>query len=351
LNIITAILVLSVLIVVHELGHFLVARRNGVGVEKFSVGFGPRVWGVKRGDTEYLLSAIPFGGYVKMVGEDPSSEEPVDEEKSFSHKSVWARMMIVFSGPAFNLTFAVFLFYLIYLIGVPALPAKVGEVQEGGPAAAADLRPGDVITSVDGKPVRTFDELIAIVSKSAGEERTFTVSREDELLSVLITPDSKMGKSVFGEEKEVGRIGIVSVKEPITVRYGPIRALSKSVEQSLWIVRMTLVGIVKIFQRVVPSNTLGGPIMIVQMAGQQAEMGLLNLVFFTAFLSIALGLFNLFPIPVLDGGHLMFFIVEALQGRPVSLRKREIFQQVGLVVLLGIMAFATYNDILRFFTK
>jgi regulator of sigma E protease len=361
-NIVTAVLVLSALVLVHELGHFLAARRLGVGVLKFSIGFGPRVWGFRRGLTEYVISAFPLGGFVKMVGEhdqEPVPAEgaytaapdpPPDPALSFEHKPVWARMIIVAAGPVSNVVFALAVFWVVFMAGVPMLLTEIGTVQPDFPAAEAGLRSGDVVTAIDGQPVETWDELTAIVHASAGVSREFAVRRGGESLTLRITPRSSPSTTVFGEETTVGLVGITPAERFTTRRYNPIAAAGQSLERTGEIMRLTLVGIVKIFQRIVPAQTIGGPIMIVQMAGQQAQLGAINLVFFSAFLSISLGLFNLFPIPVLDGGQIWFLLAEAVRGRPLSRRVREVTQQIGLGLLVLLMLFAFYNDISRIVT-
>ncbi len=347
-SLLTAVFVLSVMIFVHELGHFLAARRAGVGVEKFSLGFGPRIWGMRRGETEYMLSAIPFGGYVKMVGDNPE-EEVEDSEKSFLLKSVWARMGIVVAGPASNILSAVVIVYAVYLFGVPAMLAIVGSTTEDFPAAAAGLQVGDAIVAIDGGELSTWDELTVIVHNSAGVERKFSIRRGDELLDFTITPRPSTSQNIFGEDVAIGLIGITPSEEFTTVRYGPVESFGMSLQWTYSMAKLTLVGLVKMVQGVVPADNLGGPVMIVQAAGRSAEQGVLNLLYFIAYVSVALGLFNLFPIPVLDGGHLFFFAIEAVRGRPLSLRKREILQQVGMVLLISLMLFATKNDIFRIF--
>ncbi|HWR97575.1 MAG TPA: RIP metalloprotease RseP [Candidatus Methanoperedens sp.] len=361
-SILTAILVLSALVLVHELGHFFAARRLGVGVLKFSIGFGPRVWGVKRGQTEYAIAAFPLGGFVKMVGEH--DEEPVpaegaytaaptpppDPATAFENKPVWARMIIVTAGPVANLLFAVAVFWVVFMAGVPTLLTEIGTVQPNFPAADAGLRAGDVVAAIDGKPVETWDELTAIVHASAGVSREFTVRRGGETLALRITPRTSPSRTVFGESTTVGLVGITPAERFATRRYGPLAAGWQSLRRTGEIMQLTLVGIVKIFQRIVPAESIGGPIMIVQMAGQQAQLGAMNLVFFSAFLSISLGLFNLFPIPVLDGGQIWFLLAEAIRGRPLSRRVREIVQQIGLGLLVLLMLFAFYNDISRIAT-
>lgn len=362
-SLLTAIVVLSLLVLVHELGHFAAARRLGVGVLKFSIGFGPRIWGVVRGGTEYVFSAFPLGGFVKMVGEH--EEEPVpaegaytatpaapppDPSLSFENKPVWARMIIVAAGPAANVLFAVLVFWFVFMVGVPMLLPEVGTVQPNYPAADAGMKPGDVITAIDGGAVATWEDLTTVVHASGGIERVFTVRRGGESLTLRITPRASPSSTIFGEPTTVGLVGITPAERYTTRRYGPLAAASLSLRRTGDIVNMTLVGIVKIFQAKVPAKTIGGPIMIVQMAGQQAQAGVLNLVFFSAFLSISLGLFNLFPIPVLDGGQIWFLAAEAVRGRPLSRRVKEVTQQVGLALLVLLMLFAFYNDITRVVT-
>jgi regulator of sigma E protease len=343
---ITAVLVLSFMIFVHELGHFFAAKKSGVGVEKFSIGFGPRIYSVKKGETEYILAAVPFGGYVKMVGDDPD-QEVEDGEKSFLEKPVWKRMAIVLAGPAANLLSAILIMYGVYLAGVPVLKPVVGTVQEGSAAAEAGLAGGDVFLSIDGRPVALWEELTEVVHSSPGRELHFEILREGEAVNFAITPRETKTKNLFGEEISVGLIGITPADEFLTMRYGPVESLQNSFGWTANMIRLTMLSIVKMFQGVLSTKELGGPIMIVQAAGKSAEQGILNLLHFVAYISVALGLFNLFPIPVLDGGHLLFFAIEGVRGRPVSIKVREICQQVGLVLLIGLMVYATRNDILR----
>jgi regulator of sigma E protease len=350
ISVVTAVIVLSFMIFIHELGHFLAAKKSGVGVEKFSIGFGPRLWGTRRGETEYLLSAIPFGGYVKMVGDNPD-EEVEDKEKSFLLKPVWKRTFIVFAGPASNLLSAVAIMYMVYVAGVPAMLATVGTVNEGFPAAEAGMAPGDVIVAVDGEEVETWDDLTGHVHDSAGIEKEFSVRRGDETLVFSITPRPSASENIFGEEVSVGLIGITPGEDFTTVRFGPGEALGMSLKWTYGTIKLTVVIIGKIFRGVVPADNIGGPLMIMQAVGQSTERGLLDLLSLVAYISVALGFFNLLPIPVLDGGHLLFFFIEAVRGKPLGVKTREIMQQVGLVLLVALMLFATKNDIYRLFQK
>jgi len=349
MGLIAAIVVLGFLIVVHEFGHFIVAKRSGVGVLKFSVGFGPRLFGRVVNGTEYVLSAIPLGGYVKMVGEDPTSPEPVDPQVSFSHQNVWKRVAIVVAGPVFNLLFAFVAFTVVLAIygqRVPSDLAKVGSVMPDMPAAQAGLQAGDVVTAIDGTPINTWEELSNAIRASEGKPVSVVVRRGDESTAVTVTPKAEPEKSIFGEViGNAYRIGIERGFEQVSV--GPFEAVISGAKQTVWWIGTLIMSVVKILQGKIPAQDIGGPILIVQAAGQQAQIGLESLLLFMAVISINLGILNLLPIPILDGGHLLFFLVEGVMRRPLDVRHREIAQQVGLVILIGLMAFAFYNDILR----
>jgi regulator of sigma E protease len=450
--IISFTIILGLLIFVHELGHFLVAKRMGVGVLKFSLGFGRRLFGFQRGETEYLISAIPLGGSVKMVGEDPrevvtddtgrtfdGEGRPVDPARSFSHKPVWARVAIVLAGPGANFLLALFLFWGVFavvgrpvfpavagkpqadspaavaglqpgdrvvavagkpvqhweeveaavqtskgnplpfliereegrreilvtprletftdlfgderqlwVIGVgPLIPATIGRVMEDFPAAVAGLKPGDKIIAVNGEPVQAWEELAKRIHKSAGQEIALTVERGTQRFQVTLTPKASTQQDASGRAVTVGLIGISPTESFLYERMDPLTALYhagvRTVDTSVKIVWV----LVKIVEGAISPQTIGGPILMAQMTGEQVQQGLLNLLFFTALLSINLGVLNLLPIPILDGGHLFFFVIEMLRGRPLSLKKREIAQRVGLALLVALMIFAFYNDIFR----
>jgi regulator of sigma E protease len=349
IGLLSAVVVLGFLIVVHEFGHFIVAKRSGVGVLKFSVGFGPRLFGRVVNGTEYVLSAIPLGGYVKMVGEDPTAPEPVDPEISFSHQNVWKRIAIVVAGPVFNLAFAFVAFTIVLAVygqREPSNLAKVGAVMPDMPAAAAGLQAGDVVTAVDGKAIATWDDLSSAIRASGGRAVAVTVQRGQEQVSATVTPQAKPDKTIFGEV--IGEAYVIGIERGYDqVAVGPFEAIGSGAKQTVWWIGTLIMSVVKILQGKIPAQDIGGPILIVQAAGQQAQIGLESLLLFMAVISINLGILNLLPIPILDGGHLLFFLVEAVMRRPLDVRHREIAQQVGLVILIGLMAFAFYNDILR----
>jgi regulator of sigma E protease len=350
-SIVAAVVGLGLLIVFHEFGHFLFAKLSGVGVLTFSVGFGPKLWVKKKGETEYALSAFPLGGYVKMVGEDPEEEvKAADLERSFAHKSLLKRTAIVAAGPGFNLLLAVFLLMLVFLFyGVPVLSNLVGAVEPESPAAQAGIQNGDRIVAVDGQAVNAWEDLSGAIKQSAGEPLALRVQRSGQEVTMTVQPRKKEVKNIFGELKEDWMIGIGS---QVSIEKGdPGLAIGKAFVQTYEYSKLTLIGLYKMITREVSPRNLGGPILIAQMAGQQAQEGIGSFLAFLAVLSINLGVLNLLPVPVLDGGHLFFFAVEAIIGRPVSLKYREKAQQVGIFLLLLLMIFAFANDIFRLFEK
>jgi len=350
-NIFALVVVLGVLIFFHELGHFLVARLFGVGVEKFSLGFGPRLIGKKIGITDYIISSIPLGGYVKMVGEQPDADlDPADIPISFTHKNVWKRILIVAAGPFFNFLLAVIIFFGIFQIsGMFILKPSIGEVQEGTPAYRGGLKQDDIITSIDGVELSTWEEMAEIITVSKGKPLVVSVRRGDSTLVVNIIPELKIFQNIFNEDVERFVIGITASGDGFSKDLNILQSLSESIIQTYKITVMTIKGVAKLLQGAISPKTLSGPIMIAQMAGDQAREGATNLIFFIALISINLAILNFLPIPVLDGGHLLFFFIEAATGSPVSIRVREIAQQAGIFVLILLMIYVFYNDIARVF--
>jgi regulator of sigma E protease len=449
-NIFAFIIVLGVLIFFHEFGHFLIARLFGVGVEKFSLGFGPRLIGKKVGITDYRLSAIPLGGYVKMVGEEPDAEiAPQDLPISFTHKHVAKRMAIVAAGPIFNILLAVIIFFVFfsitgiddikpvirrvqndsaawkaglqvddrivsidgskvdswydideavagskgnplvlgvvrhgtllkfvvnpaleqgtdvlgdhmsyYDIGISAFPelkAVVGDVTAGFPAEKAGLEKGDQILSINGIPIGSWSQMQSIISSSDGAELTLSVKRGEKVFKVNLTPRYVEMKNNLGEAENRYLIGVstqqtvIPEADRVTKRLNPIKAAAQSIQRTYSICALTVRSVVKMIDGSIPKENLGGPIMIAKLAGDQAKQGVDKLAQFIAFISINLAIVNLLPIPVLDGGHLMFFLIEAVKRRPVSVKVREVAQQVGLFILILLMILVFYNDITRFF--
>lgn len=428
-TLISFIIVLGVLIFIHELGHFAVAKWSGVKVEKFSLGFGPKLIGIRRGETEYLISALPLGGYVKMVGEAPGEDvTEADRARSFTAKPVSTRASIVAAGPIMNLVLAVLLMPLIFLIGIkvpayleapatvgyvvpdeaaakagiaagdtiekvdgqaigdwetllaslamnpgkpleltvrrgsdiyatkivpdtseetgagyggmmPPMKPVIGAVSSGYPAAQSGVLPGDEIVSVDGSPVTHWAELEGIIHKSGGK-KVFVLKRGEELITKEITPS-------FNEEMNVYLVGISRQEDTVTKKYGLSGSIKKGVETSIDMTARLFAVIKGLIVGDYSLKTLGGPIMIAQVAGKAAESGLTDLLSLVAFLSLQLGIINLFPIPVLDGGHITFFILEYFRGKPLSERFMGVAQQVGVALLVALMVLVTYNDIFR----
>ena len=439
------VVVIGILILIHELGHFLVARWTGVGVERFSIGFGPVLLRWRGKETEYCLSLIPMGGYVKMMGEENPLESgatlPYDRQKAFALKPLWARFLIVFAGPGMNFVLAAVIFAMVLAIfGRPVWPAIIGRVADGSPAAAAGLRtgdqvvdvgsravahwedldraisnadgrplelkvsrgggtasatvtprqtsvrdpifkelrdawdigagpqltphigsvnpgspaekagmkPGDVVTAVAGQPVYTPEELMQAIQTRAGQTFPLTVHRDGRPLTMTVTATAVKEKGPTGEEAEVGRIGVGIVTRTVTYEpYDPFTAVGYGFVKTWEMTVLTVKGLWKVLVGTIDRSNIGGPIQIATEAGRQAKEGVGSLAVFTAIISVNLAVLNLLPVPMLDGGHLAFFIIEAVIGRPISLKKREAAQQVGFVLLMLLMVYALYNDLVR----
>ncbi len=355
-SIISFIIVLGVLIFVHEFGHFIVAKLFGIGVQKFSLGFGPKLIAKQVGETEYLISALPLGGYVKMVGEQPNEEVSAElSQKSFSAKPVWKRFLVVLAGPISNLITAVVIFSVVTMItGIPhPLPStEIGQITPGSPAEKAGVKVGDVIEAIDGKKITNWQEVSEIIKNGGGKALTLSVKRGDTVLAIQGVPNKSEVKNIFGEVVDTRYMLGIAQKE--TLRYEPTTlkgACKAGLEQTWFYMELTVISLWKIIQRVIPASQMGGPILIAQMAGQQMQAGWLSLFSFMAVLSVNLGIINLFPIPVLDGGHLLFFAIEAVRRKPLSLEAQARLQQVGIVLLASLMLFVFYNDFVRIFSN
>jgi regulator of sigma E protease len=444
-TILSFVIVIGVLILIHELGHFFVARWAGVGVERFSIGFGPVLLRWRGKETEYVLSAIPMGGYVKMVGEESLLEgggtPTFDTRKAFALKPLWARFLIVFAGPGMNFVLAAVIFAgVLGTVGRPVWPATVGKIVDGSPAAQAGLRtgdtvvmlngqpvsywedleraitgsagrslvlrvrrdgteravtvtprlrtvpdpifrepretwdigagpqlapqissvspgspaeraglrPGDVVLAVAGQPVYTPEDLVEAIRTRPGQAFPITIERDGRTLPLSVVPDAVREKGPDGQEREVGRIQAgIATKAVRFEPYNPALAVVYGAGRTWDMTVLTVKGLWKLLSRQIDSSNIGGPIQIATEAGRQAKDGVASLALFTAIISVNLAVLNLLPVPMLDGGHLLFFLIEAVLGRPLSLRKREVAQQVGFVLLLLLMGFALYNDLVR----
>ncbi|MFH0782057.1 MAG: RIP metalloprotease RseP [Pseudomonadota bacterium] len=354
-SLLSFILVLGLLIFVHEFGHFIFAKLFGVRVLKFSLGFGPRLVGKMIGETEYVISAFPLGGFVKMFGENPDEQEVPEVEKkvSFAHKPVWQRFLIVFAGPVFNLFFSVGLFFLVFaFLGIPTSvdTTRIGKVNANSPAEQAGLLENDVILRINERDTLLWDDVLEGVKGSDGKPLALVVQRGTEKINLIVTPAIDTVKNVFGEAvSQRFMIGIKKADEMIWQESSLYSALENACLQTWMYISLTAVGFVKIIQHVVPASEIGGPILIAQIAGEQMKAGWINLIYFIGLLSVNLGLLNLLPVPVLDGGHLAFLAIEGLRRKPLNLRAQVIAQQIGIGLLGTLMIFVFYNDIVRLF--
>ncbi|HQI55813.1 MAG TPA: RIP metalloprotease RseP [Syntrophorhabdaceae bacterium] len=350
MNVVYGFIALSLLILVHELGHYLVARLANVKVLAFSLGFGKKLINIKRAETEYAISAVPLGGYVKLLGESPDDEVKEEEiSRSYSHKPPFVRILIAFAGPFFNIIFAFFLFYCVFLSGYNVLSTKVGKVETGYPAYEAGIREGDMISSINGQSITEWSELMDLVSNSKAHILTFTVNRNGNTLDYQISPKEIESKNIFGETIKRKVIGITASNEFLTKKETLIGAVGKAGIQTYNLTRITIVGIVKLIEGSISPKQVGGPLLILEVAGKQAKEGAKNLIYFIAIISINLAVINLLPIPILDGGHIMFHLVEIIIRRKISQRFIDIAQKAGMGVLLAIMVLAFFNDLMRIF--
>ena len=355
--------VLTIVVFFHELGHFWVARRAGVKVLTFSLGFGPELIGFNdRHGTRWKISAVPLGGYVKFFGDDTEASTPsanalanmTEEEKqgSYHHKKVGPRAAIVAAGPIANFILAIVIFTCLFtFFGKPSTTARVDKIEAGSAAAAAGFQVGDIVQSIDGSKIETFTDMQRIVSIHAGEPLHFVVKRGDSTLELTGTPELREVKDPFGNVHKIGVLGITrqtAAGDVLTERVDPATALWLGVKETWFVVDRTLAYIGGVFVGHEAANQFGGPIGIARISGQVAATGgVPGLIQLAAILSISIGLLNLFPVPLLDGGHLLFYAVEAVRGRPLSERAQEMGFRIGLGLVLMLMVFATYNDILH----
>ncbi len=352
------LIILTVLVFVHEFGHYIVARWNRVRVDVFSIGFGPELFGRRdRAGTRWKFSAIPLGGYVKMFGDgDPASGlpavgfadlAPAERAVSFHGKRLGQRAAIVAAGPAANFVFAVAVLAILFATyGQPFTPPEIGQVQSGSAAEQAGMRPGDVIAQIDGKTVQRFEDVQQIVRLNPATPMTIVVRRGGGDLTLHVTPKRSELTDRFGNRYEIGLLGIAH-RGMDYVKRDPATAVVQAANETWSLSVATLKAMWQIVIGMRSTDELGGPLRIAQMSGDVAEGGVVAVLWFMAVLSINLGLINLFPVPVLDGGHLLFYAAEALRGKPLGPRAQEYGFRIGLALVLTLMVFATRNDLVH----
>lgn len=348
--IIPFLVVLGILIFFHELGHFLMAKAFDVKVETFSLGFGPKLLKKRWGETEYAISALPLGGYVKMLGEDPSEQDiPYHElQRSFMHQPLKKRLAIVAAGPIFNLLLAIPLFFISNLItGAQILLPEIGSTTEGSPAERAGLKAGDLVLSIDGKEIRSWEELRDTIARSTKATLTIVVKRQGEVMAFEVTPEIKKVKNLFGEEKEQRVIGITASQKFARLEMGLVDSFIGAFKRTYEVIYLTIYTLIKLIERVLPLSSIGGPLMIGQMTGQIAQENWAYLFPFMAVISVNLAILNLLPFPVLDGGLILLFLVEFLIRRPLSMKVKEAIQKAGVAFLVLVMILVTWNDLMR----
>ncbi len=345
------LLVLGVLIFVHELGHFLVAKWAGIRVERFSLGFPPKMIGFTRGETEYCISWVPLGGYVKMAGENPEESEITGDPREFMSKSIGWRAAVILAGPLMNFITAILLFSLVFFFyGKPVADETkviVGPVLPDSPAERVGLKTGDHIVAIDGQKVATFQEMAEIVSGKMQETVTVLWNRDDSVFSAPVVTKVDTLKNAAGEDSLVGRIGIGMGF--INQTMGPFASLGAGVTQTIDICGAMFKFLGGLVSGQLSIKMVSGPVGIAKMAGEVAREGFNMLMSFMAVLSVNLAVLNVLPVPILDGGHLLFLLIEKLRGRPLSIKQRAVAQQVGLVLLLMLIVTVTYHDVLRLF--
>jgi regulator of sigma E protease len=354
--------VLTVVVFFHELGHFWVARRCGVKIDAFSIGFGPELFGFNdRQGTRWKLCAIPLGGYVRFHGDDSAASTPdtkalakMDESEkriSFFHQPVRNRAAIVAAGPIANFILAVVIFSAIFMVfGRQVTTPRIDSIQPASAAEAAGFQPGDLVLSIDGREVENFGEMQRIVSSNPGVALRIVVLRDNREQTLVATPRLQEIKDNFGNAHRVGLLGIsrsTKREEVVMERYGPIESIKLGVGETYFVIERTLTYVGGLITGREASDQLGGPIRIAQISGQVATVSFAALLHLTAVLSVSIGLLNLFPVPLLDGGHLVFYAIEALRGKPLSERAQEYGFRVGLALVLMLMLFATWNDIMH----
>jgi len=344
LSFITFAIVLSVLIFVHEFGHFIFAKRSGVKVERFAFGFGKKLLGIKRGDTEYCICAVPLGGYVKMAGEE-LTEKRTGKDFEFLSKPVSVRASIIAAGPILNYVLAFFVFIAVFVMGNPQMISQVGQVLEDYPAHEAGIKEGDKIVALDGEPISYWDEILAAIHANTGTPIDVSIERDGRDFEFRITPKLETRKNIFKQEVKVGLIGIAPSDNIEFVKHGLFESVPLAAAKVWNITEVTCVGLWRIATGAMSfRESVSGPVGIYRITARAAEAGFVYVLQILAIVSICLAIFNLLPIPVLDGGHLLFLAIEKVRGKPLSPKAYERAINVGLAFLILLMVFVFYND-------
>ena len=358
------LIVLTIVVFFHELGHYLVARWTGVVVEAFSIGFGPELWGyTDKAGTRWKVAAIPLGGYVKFLGDANAASTPdferaeamseAEKAGSFLHKTVSQRAAVVAAGPIANFILAIVIFALTFmLLGRAISDPVIASVQPDSAAQEAGFQAGDIIREINGSQIESFTDVPRIVAPPPGREVLFLVERDGSQIEIPVVPRLQERIDRFGNRHEIGMVGIVNDSQAANFRYersGPVEAVGEAVGETWFIIARTFGYLYDIVTGRQSADQLGGPIRIAKVSGDVATIGLAALINLTAVLSVSIGLLNLFPIPMLDGGHLLFYAIEAIRGRPLSENAQEVGFRIGLALVLFLMVFATWNDITQLF--
>ncbi len=354
INLIPTLIVLGILIFIHEFGHFIVAKTSGVTVEKFSIGFGPEIFKFSYKGTIYAISLIPIGGFVKMAGE--TIEDRKDSElqpNDFLAQGIFKRFSIVFSGPLMNYILAFFLFVILFQIGKPAVKPIVGKLVDGYPAQEAGIMIDDNIIAINGQPINTWTELHTIISQAESDTIDLLVLRENKKNTVTIKPIVDTEQNVFGDDIRVKKIGIYPSDKTVLIKYGFFESIKQSAQVTYYFTKISYQAIYRLIIGKLNLKALSGPLRIIEVTSKTAQLGIVHLINLTALLSISLAIFNLLPIPALDGGHILFIFFEAILRRPIPFKIQERFSQVGFALLMVLMALVTWNDAINseFFDK
>jgi regulator of sigma E protease len=353
------LIVLTVIVFVHEMGHYLVARWNGIAIQTFSIGFGPELAGFNdKHGTRWRISAIPLGGYVRFVGDMNAASlpdlkvieqaDPALAKRLFVNKNPWQRIAVVVAGPAANVIFTFLVLYALLLgYGRYTIPPLIGSVSPGSVAEAAGFIENDRVISVDGYEVRGFEDFQRLVATAPQRPVTIVVDRPGGHETIVVVPDAAVSTDRFGNEQRIGRIGVTRSIDPSEVtlyRPGPIEAIGMTFEEIRFIIDRTAAFLGDFFVGRGDIEQLGGPIKVAKVSGEVASLGIVALVNLMALLSLNIGIFNLLPVPMLDGGHLAYYLYEGIRGRPLSQRVQEIGFRFGFFVVLSLMVFTTFND-------